>query len=693
MAHLATCFNDEDSMQTDDTILNSDYLPAVVTKSNSLMSNECLTSRSSFDTDLSLPFQPSTGLKLVLKRQSHNANAYEIKTNVQLNGLKLNSDSLKTENQNANNVLPNGKRIPRRQSARRVKFIFSDQESEDDEKTSRQNKRIKQGDDLTSLSLTTNSIKPMINTLKTVSPTYQNIESANSDDEYFQELLRKNMPQSQNVSPIPNAIQLAQNHFLQNKLFVNKLNKVNETGSLNPSNTQLLKTRGFGKETLTTQQAMETNRPKRKTLRKNKKSVSQRARPVQSTKKIDIETKSEQLVVEFKAAPKGLFLKEELIKSTLLEKHKILNNQPVVLMEHSKPFPIALVESETNIVETKAVLFMHLFQSLSSPCIGCPECSNFMTCSDFSKHIHIDEEDDEILDMLKKPKVQKSYKILPYRMNENEELSENDMNIWREFGRRCAQFKQNKQKTESEKTILVTRDINNNDVLPIVNMKSNQSSKAPDMNTLEFEEWDSRLNEKFIISKERFERDQICTVKYEEACKENVHYFMEEKEDLLLSEDDSDSQISFGMMESFQHNSFESSEERKVTKCPIKQLLYNMIDQVTKCSRDNLQLSEMEITKQRLLTKSIIIPENESISLNQKPTILEKYFNLYDNLTTDVLLYICDNSLTVIPDSYVLYINSKREINLKKLKLAKTSYHHGKWLEQILDLECKFLSK
>lgn len=82
MAHLATCFNDDDLMDTNDF----DYLPAVVTKSNSLMSNECPTSRSSFDTDVPLPTRPSTGLKLVLKRQSKNTNAYEIKTNLQLDG-------------------------------------------------------------------------------------------------------------------------------------------------------------------------------------------------------------------------------------------------------------------------------------------------------------------------------------------------------------------------------------------------------------------------------------------------------------------------------------------------------------------------------------------------------------------------------------------------------------------------------
>lgn len=453
--------------------------------------------------------------------------------------------------QNTSNVLPNGKRIPRRQSARKVKFIFSDQDSEEEEKTSRRKKRIKQSNDQPPICLTTNSIKPTTTQLlpriqQSVASTHQNLESEDSDEEYFQQLLRKNMPQAQTdpLNSIPNAIQLAQHHFIQNQLLIETLTNTQDINSFNTRSTQSIKARHLVKKTLTTQKPIEsiTARSKKKGLKKTKRSVAQRTKQVLSTKKFYFEAKPEKLVFKFKAAPESSFSKEELIKSTLPEKHQILNNQPVVRMEHSKPFPIALVESQTNIVETKAVLFMHLFQSLSSPCIGCPECSDFMTCRDFSKHIHIDEDDDVGLAELKKSNTQKSYKILPYRMNEDEELSENDMNIWRQFGRRCAQFKQDKQKaqTESEKTILVTKDMNNNDVVPIVDMNLAESSNISVMNMLQFEEWDSMENESFLISRERFECDQICTVKYEEACEENVHYFMEEKEDLLLSEDESE---------------------------------------------------------------------------------------------------------------------------------------------------------
>ncbi len=139
--------------------------------------------------------------------------------------------------------------------------------------------------------------------------------------------------------------------------------------------------------------------------------------------------------------------------------------------------------------------------------------------------------------------------------------------------------------------------------------------------------------------------------------------------------------------DNFHLNMSESSiESEEVVTCPVKKLLDNMVETVAQNSDG--EASEAESMIQNLVKEGSITDETGS-SKERRPTILERYFNLYDNLTNDMMLYICDNSLTVIPDSYVLYINNKREVSLKDLKLAKTKYHHGKWLQQILDLECK----
>ena len=217
-------------------------------------------------------------------------------------------ESVNSIAQATSNVLPNGKRIPRRQSARKVKFIFSDQESDEDEKTSRRaKKRVKPNSDVqTPLSALTNSIitenttaaqfLPHVQQIqtKTVASTYQHLESDESEDEYFQELLRKNMPQAQTVPPnsIPNAIQLAQQHFLQNQLLLHSLgnaqNVNNNFCNQLPEQQQPTRARRQVKKPLSkfpSEEVLALN-PKRKITKKSKSTAAQtRTRRVPSTSK------------------------------------------------------------------------------------------------------------------------------------------------------------------------------------------------------------------------------------------------------------------------------------------------------------------------------------------------------------------------------------------------------------------------
>lgn len=138
---------------------------------------------------------------------------------------------------------------------------------------------------------------------------------------------------------------------------------------------------------------------------------------------------------------------------------EMLKIQPRVKITHSIPFPIALVEDKTNIVHTKALLLIHLYKSYSSPCIICVLCRRFFSINEFSKHFHLSDEDlldeedleeekgrdkvdnlqldwqqirEKKLNALKK----KSYKILPYCLNKNNELNQDQLKIWKTFGER-----------------------------------------------------------------------------------------------------------------------------------------------------------------------------------------------------------------------------------------------------------------
>lgn len=74
------------------------------------------------------------------------------------------------------------------------------------------------------------------------------------------------------------------------------------------------------------------------------------------------------------------------------------------------------------------------------------------------------------------------------------------------------------------------------------------------------------------------------------------------------------------------------------------------------------------------------------VYLNQ-PTLIEKFFNLYDNSARDLLVYILDNQFTIVPYTFLLYIIRNRQKKNNLLKLASTNNQKTLWLCYTLDLE------
>jgi len=205
-------------------------------------------------------------------------------------------------------------------------------------------------------------------------------------------------------------------------------------------------------------------------------------------------------------------------------------------------------------------------------------------------------------------------------------------------------------------------------------------------NLEKFNDWDYEDNERFLITSDRLAADQIYEVQTDRL-QEEIHYFMEQEEDLLLSEDESDdkSELTEGSEARFNQTKSLSQAVTTINQSTdynnIEPLLNDMVNHVV----DSLSFQKV---KQQLRTKRLSYDESTVEMSCTKPSLLERYFNLYDNLTTDVLLYICDNEFTVIPDSYVLYINNKRAIAANELKLARSDRYQREWLQLSLDLEC-----
>lgn len=73
----------------------------------------------------------------------------------------------------------------------------------------------------------------------------------------------------------------------------------------------------------------------------------------------------------------------------------VINRSVRIIVEH-KTLRIALVEANTNVIQTEAVLLLHLFKTRTAPCIYCPKCKTFMSVKEFGAHFHvIDSSSDE----------------------------------------------------------------------------------------------------------------------------------------------------------------------------------------------------------------------------------------------------------------------------------------------------------
>ena len=318
-----------------------------------------------------------------------------------------------------------------------------------------------------------------------------------------------------------------------------------------------------------------------------------------------------------------------------------------------------------------------------------------MSITEFSKHVHEEDEDDEedapdeedhsdaavdgdkktveyldgggAVKQKKKKKPEKTYKILPYRIQSSEKLTESEVEAWKLFGKRYSLFKQQRaEKLKESKTGAKP---------PPTTTDSTATSPAPTKKftaakpTIKFNDWDSTVTDEvstttlYLASEDRLNSDLTITIQEQEASKKQQHQANGKTEAHV------------------------QPPPRKVAK-PIDDL------SLSEDEDEDMKVEEQHADEPVAEVQSATSPpELEKDTRLPGPTLIERYFNLYDNLSKETLLYICDNQFTIIPNSYIMYINSKREKNLKNLKLAHNQYFQTEWLKLILNLESKLQRK
>lgn len=367
----------------------------------------------------------------------------------------------------------------------------------------------------------------------------------------------------------------------------------------------------------------------------------------------------------------------ELVEKTDNLLSQITEHQVKICVNHSVPFPIALVEDKTNIVHTKALLMIHLYQSYSSPCIICVLCKQFFSIPDFSKHFHIGEDDldtessDDELDQrsfraflseleLKKEKKlkklrKKSYKILPYFLNQNNELNENQLKTWKMFSSKFSAFKSSRQKKVDEHKEIEKKMEAEKLAKKKLRMPRPKSKRKPDP---ELCNWDFISDEKedkyFFMNRNRLECEKIVYL---------------EKNGRRLSDMDTDSD-----QESKNTNRLSKPQEIKENK-------------TIENNEPDLSLSENDEDTDQ--PEQVIKKTNKKSPIyfyDNPPTKLQKQFNYYENLSPYVLNYI-NNGAVLVPSLSLVMFDLYNKFNLRKeILMAKTDENRLKWLTVVLDL-------
>ena len=188
-----------------------------------------------------------------------------------------------------------------------------------------------------------------------------------------------------------------------------------------------------------------------------------------------------------------------------------------------------------------------------------------------------------------------------------------------------------------------------------------------------FNDWDKiDTNKKvFIIGRDRIASDTV-------VCLENVDaekHIIQAKSIRITEEKETNQDV----RRSISDDVFLSEDEEKEGDDEMVQKSRKRSSTSTKAT-DRTDLSELVV-------------EGQSSNLQifkfiKKPSLIESFFNLYDNLPKETLIYILQNQFTIAPLSFLAYCDKKRQLKSKRLKLAKTDQFKFIWLCLTLDLEC-----
>ena len=245
-------------------------------------------------------------------------------------------------------------------------------------------------------------------------------------------------------------------------------------------------------------------------------------------------------------------------------------------------------------------------------------------------------------------------------------MSEQEIKRWKSFGDKFSVFKQKHLRNLKEQQTINKNQLKQHETIP---------KQREEVQIRKFNDWDhiDQNGRFFIIDKERLVSDLIVDIKNENASEsiEMIDEKIEETNTQLKSNKD--------IRRSNSDDVFLSEDDEKEGGAESGQKIKRTTS-LSSSKTTPIDLTEMIDENQ--------ISSTKTLCQIKRPSLMQSFFNLYDNLPKETLIYINKNQFTIVPISFLSYCDTKRQLKLKRLKLAKTNHLKIIWLCLTLDLEC-----
>lgn len=269
---------------------------------------------------------------------------------------------------------------------------------------------------------------------------------------------------------------------------------------------------------------------------------------------------------------------------------------------------------------------------------------------------------------------------MPYCLNQNNELDENQLKIWKLFSERFTCFKQKRQLILQAQAAKLKEAQQKQIEKKLAKRKpnSNYRPKSRKEND-ELKNWDyiktanEQLEKSFHLNKKRLECEKIV--------------YLSKTGSRLSDNESTDVESDSGAGKTDNNKKYEILK-KQVGKPRADEPDLSLSEEEEEKEGDE-PMGEEKIETVGNVAERVVEMKKYEYFYARAPSPIEKHFNYYDNLSKEILFYMSNDSSIVTPQSLILYNIKNRFVEIKNIKLAESNHYKCLWLCLTLDLDVK----